>query len=114
MTRKDLAALRECLALAERDSMLADQLRRKAQAGEPRLDRALFACAVLQDRNCNLRPWQVPPAEAVDDELDPTVGWKPGYKAEWQRAHAVVERLLALGLSPYVADPLAAIRRAEG
>jgi hypothetical protein len=114
MTRKDLAALRECLALAERDPMVAEQLRDMARDGRSRIDRALFACAILQDRNLDLKPWQVPPVDAVDDELDPAIRWAAGYIAEWQRAHAVVERLLALDLSPYVADPLAAIRRAEG
>jgi hypothetical protein len=51
---------------------------------------------------------------AVDNELDPAILRQAGYMAEWRRARAVVEGLLKLGLSPFVADPLAAIGRAEG
>jgi hypothetical protein len=34
--------------------------------------------------------------------------------AQWRRARAIVERLIALNISPYTPDPLTAISNAEG
>jgi hypothetical protein len=113
MTKRDLAALRECLALAERDPKLAEQLRDRMRDGQLRLERSLFACWLLQSKNLNLKPWQVAPVDAIDDEdeLDPAIFRQTGYMAEWRRAHGVVERLRTQNLSPYTADPLAALSR---
>ena len=59
-----------------------------------------------------LKPWQVAPADAVE-ELHPTIARQDSYMVEWRKARAVVERMLALGLSPYCSDPLAKIAKAE-
>ena len=75
-------------------------------------DRALFACSCVQSETMALRPWETAPCDAVD-EPHPTIARLDGQMREWRKAHAVVERLLELGLSPYVADPLGELRRAE-
>jgi hypothetical protein len=75
-------------------------------------ERALFACSCVQSETMSLRPWETAPSDAVG-EPHPTIANLDSQMREWRKAHAVVERLLKLGLSPYVADPLGEINGAE-
>jgi hypothetical protein len=50
--------------------------------------------------------------DAIDEEPHPTITAQ-GYMREYRKAHEVVERMRALGLGAYCADPVAEITRAE-
>jgi hypothetical protein len=112
MTRADIRALKHCMESAMREPMRARQLE-SMRTNDKRSweDRALFACSCVQSETMALRPWETAPCDAVD-EPHPTIARLDGQMREWRKAHAVVERLLELGLSPYVADPLGEINRA--
>jgi hypothetical protein len=109
MTRADRKALEACVELAEREPMRKQQLAGFRHDRRPWDEIALFACTIVQSKSMNLRPWQVAPCDAAGEPTHP----KDVYMAEYRKARAVVEHMLKLGLSPYVADPLAEIRRAE-
>ena len=99
MTRKDLAALRRCIDVAERDPLRREQVRDM----RPRLERALFCCSVAQSESINLKPWECPPCESEPDLSDNT-----SYAEQKQRARQLADRLRAAGLSIYEPDPIAA------
>lgn len=110
MTRQDIRALKQCMEIAARDPMRKHQLEGMRLDRRPWEERALFCCSIAQSEAMALRPWQTAPADAVG-QPHPTI---PDFQLrEWKKAHAVVERLLALGLSPYVADTIGEIRTAE-
>jgi hypothetical protein len=113
MNVKDRAALKACMEIARRDPMRKRQLAEKQHDGESWEERALFCCTIVQERAMGLRPWECCPADAIDDEPHPTIARKHSYMVEYQKAHAVARRLMELGVSPYVADPLTEIRKAE-
>jgi hypothetical protein len=113
MTRADIRALKACMEIAKRDPMRERQLEcMRKDDKRPWEERALFACSCVQSEQMSLRPWETVPADAVG-ERHPTIARLDSQTREWRKAHAVVERLLKLDLSPYVADPLGEIRRAE-
>jgi hypothetical protein len=113
MTRADIRALKACMEIAKRDPMREHQLESMRKDDKrPWEERALFACSCVQSETMALRPWETAPCDAVD-EPHPTIARLDGQMREWRKAHAVVERLLKLDLSPYEPDPLGAIRRAE-
>jgi hypothetical protein len=98
--------LRHCLELAMRERK--DQLEGMRKEARPWLERAQFACGCVQSETMNLRPWEVAPCDAVG-EPHPTVVRQASYMVEWHKARRIAERLLELGLSPYVADPIGEI-----
>jgi hypothetical protein len=111
VTRADIGALKKCMELAMRDPMRAHQLESmRINDKRPWLERALFACGCLQAEQ--IRPWETVPADAVG-KPHPTIARLDSQMREWRKAHAVAERLIALGLSPYVADTLGEINHAE-
>jgi hypothetical protein len=113
MTRADIRALKQCMEIAMREPMRAHQLENMRQLDKrPWEARALFACSCVQSEKMALRPWETVPCDAVD-EPHPTIARLESQMREWRKAHAVVERLLELNLSPYVADPLGEINRAK-
>jgi hypothetical protein len=103
MTRQDLAALRRCIAVAERDPMRAEQIRNM----RPRLAKALFCCSVAQSEALDLRPWECPPSESDPDPSD-----NASYAEQRRRARQVADRLRAAGLSIFEPHPLEALERA--
>ena len=109
MTRADRKALEGCVELAEQDP------RRKKQLDSFRGDRrpwneiAAFCCTIVQSQIMGLKPWQIAPCDAVGEPTHPS----DVYRTEHRKARIAVERMISLGLSPYWADPLAEIRRAE-
>jgi hypothetical protein len=112
MTPADTRALKACVEIASREPMRERQIEQKRRAGASWKERARFCCSIVQSRTMALRPWEVPPADAVEEELHPSMRLD-SYAREWTKAHSVVQRLIALGLSPYVADPLGEITRRE-
>jgi hypothetical protein len=109
LTGADIRALKRCLELAMRERW--DQLEGMRKEARPWEERALFACSCVQSETMNLKRWEVAPCDAVG-ESHPTVVHQASYMVEWHKAHGIVERLLELGLSPYVADPIGEIDRA--
>ena len=97
MTRKDLAALRRCIDVAERDPLRREQVRDM----RPRLERALFCCLVVQSESLALKPWECAPCESDPDPSD-----KAGFA---EQARQLADRLRAAGLSIYEPDPIAAL-----
>ena len=103
MTRKDLAALRRCIEVAERDRMRREQVRHM----RPRLTKALFCCSVAQSESLDLKPWECPPAESDPDPND-----NASYAEQKRRARQLADRLQAAGLSIYEPNPIAALEQA--
>jgi hypothetical protein len=100
VTKQDLAALRACIAVVERDPTRREQIRNM----RPKLERALFACNVAQSEALNLKPWEVCPAESDPDPSD-----NASYAEQKRRARQLADRLRAAGLSIYEPDPIAAL-----
>jgi hypothetical protein len=100
MTRKDLAALRRCIEVAERDPMRREQVRHM----RPRLAKALFCCSVAQSESLDLNPWECPPSESEPDDSD-----NANYVEQRRRARQLADRLRAAGLSIYEPDPIAVL-----
>jgi len=103
MTRKDLAALRRCIEVAERDPMRREQVRHM----RPRLTKALFCCSVAQSESLDLKPWECPPCESDADPSD-----NDSYAEQKRRARQLADRLRAAGLSVFEPDPIRALEDA--
>lgn len=77
---------------------------------------AVFAASCCQSDVLDLKPWQIPPchilnADNPDDGLGPD---QPGPASDGRhQAAQLLRRMLALGVSKYHPDPLAAIEAAE-
>jgi hypothetical protein len=112
MTRADLRELKKCMEIVCREPRHQHQLESFRRDKRPWLERALLCCSIAQSATMNLEPWSCAPCDAVG-EPHPTIARQHAYMIEWHKAHAVVARLIALGLSPYVADPVGEITRAE-
>ena len=107
MTRRDKDALQRALvAVRTLDPIIVDAVESmlKSRTWQEAAEYAAFHCQV---NSLRLRPWQAPPCRS-DDEVDPAgmCGGKP-------EEVALRQRMLALGLSVYEPDPLAAIEHAE-
>jgi hypothetical protein len=113
MNAKDRAALKACMEIACRDPMRKRQLAGKQYDGETWEERALFCCSIAQERAMGLPPWSCAPCDAIDDEPHPSIARQDSYMVEYRKANIVARRLIELGVSPYVADPLTEIRKAE-
>jgi hypothetical protein len=103
VTKQDLAALRACIAIVERDPTRREQIRNM----RPKLERALFACSVAQSEALNLKPWEVCPAESAPDPSD-----NANYAEQKRRARRLADQMRAAGLSIYEPDPLTALEQA--
>jgi hypothetical protein len=105
MTRNDRDALRRALMAARAESpSRARQIDEKLKT-ESWVKVAEFAAFCAQCRALQLKPWQCPPCDS-DDEIDGRYGGKPAEVS-------LRRKMLALRLSPFEPDPLAAIERAE-
>lgn len=107
----DRRALARCLKLIENhptDLGGRRQMREKKFDREPWEERASFACLVAQQELLRLRPWECCPAFSDPDPND-TDSWGQ----QKAKARVVADRLRALEISIYVADPLAEIAKAE-
>ena len=92
----DRAALRLAMArCAEQGEFRAEQLRDKLKT-EPWEEVAKFAAFVAQSVALKLKPWECPPCATCDGEDNAPHG-------------RLLARMLALGISPWHPDPLAAI-----
>jgi hypothetical protein len=97
MTRKDRDALTRALAMAKTlDPAIANAVEAMLRT-QSWQEAAECACFHAQVKSLKLRPWQAPPCNS-DDAVD---------------AAGTRRRLIALGLSIYEPDPLAAIERTE-
>ena len=80
------------------------------------LDKAKFASHCAQGRTLELRPWQIPPAD-IDDPNNPDAGRRPdfpGAASDGRREAAkLLQQMLAVGVSRWDPDPLAAIAAVE-
>jgi len=79
-------------------------------------ENAKRAAQYMQASNLHLPPWQIPPAK-INNPNDPDEGLRedqPGNATDGRReAAALLKRMLALGVSKWHPDPLAAIEEAE-
>ena len=114
LTRADIRALKACLEIAAREPMRRHQLERmRIEDKRAWEQRARFACSCVQSEAMALRPWETAPCDAADDEPDETIARLDGQLRQWRKAHALVEQLRELGISPFVSDPVGEINRAR-
>jgi hypothetical protein len=73
---------------------------------------AEFAAYSAQSRSLHLRPWQSPPCHVGDIDATLAKG-DDGVLGDYAAAK-LLQKMLALGISEFEPDPLAAIERAEG
>src|SRR5262245_15434009 len=116
MTRTDRAALKLAIAACtEGDATeLRDLIKSRDGSWE---EAAKFSARCMQARHLKLKPWEVPPARIVNPD-DPDEGFyhpdQPGTASDGRvQAAALLRRMLALGVSKWHPDPLAAIEEAE-
>jgi hypothetical protein len=112
MTPNDIAALKLAMDKMTRDPLRAVQIESKLKE-EPWIDVAAFASYVMQMDNLRLDPADNPPCW-IDDPDEALAG--PNDDAWHYGAHQaarLLKRMMALGISKYHPDPLAAIRDAE-
>jgi hypothetical protein len=93
----DMDALRRAMAIAARDPATAAQLKAKLE-GEPWTQVAEFAASHCQYAALGLRPWQSPPCTGDDKD---------------EAAAALLDKMLAAGISQWEPDPLKALARAK-
>jgi hypothetical protein len=107
MTRRDRVALKAAMRMARQDKMRAQQLDAKLADGEPWEEVAAFAAYCCQRESLRLRPWECPPLHSAD-EIDARERYGGTAKEV-----ALRRRMIALGISLYEPNPLAAITAAE-
>jgi len=90
----DRDALQRCMDIAMRDPDRADQLQTKLDDGQSWHDVARLAASLVQSRALRLKPWEVPPSVASEDDKD---------------AHLLLQKMIKAGLSRYEPDPRAAL-----
>ena len=107
MTRKDKDALRRALVAAralDAQTAQAVDTMLKSRTWQEAAEYAAYHC---QMRVLKLRPWQTPPMIS-HDEIDPE-----GRYGGTEQEVGLRQKMLALGVSIFEPDPLAAIERAE-
>ena len=107
MTRKDKDALRRALVAAralDAQTAQAVETNLKTSTWQEAAEYAAYHC---QMRVLKLRPWQTPPMIS-HDEIDPE-----GRYGGTEQEVGLRQKMLALGVSIFEPDPLAAIERAE-
>ena len=102
MTRKDRDALKRCMAIAMTEPSRAEQLRSMLK-DQPWEKVARFAASCVQHRSLQLRPWEETPSHAYTRMNDGSLRRDPD-------AGALLDRMLAGGLSQYEPDPVAALK----
>jgi hypothetical protein len=107
----DLAALRQALAIMRASSDPHDREYVESHLRDERWDVTAANCAMtLQERALNLRPWELCPAAIRD--LPASLKAPENHKGE-RRAAAMLQKMLALGVSRHAPDPVRAIADAE-
>lgn len=112
-TKNDIAALELALAqtLAEPDRV--EQITSKLQ-DEDRMSVAEFCAYHRQCNTLNLEPWESPPCWIDDPDEVLAETYRSWGDAENERPAAILlQKMLALGISKYHPDPLAAIEAAR-
>ena len=107
MTRKDKDALRRALVAAralDAQTAQAVETNLKTSTWQEAAEYAAYHC---QMRVLKLRPWQTPPMIS-HDEIDPE-----GRYGGTEQEVGLRRKMLALGVSIFEPDPLAAIAQAE-
>lgn len=101
MTRNDRDALKLALGLLRNESVgRAEQIDSKLR-DEPWEDVAEFAASCCQSRSLHLEPWSLPPCHGDSEHhRDPA-------------ARKLLDQMLALGVSRWHPDPMAAIDEAR-
>jgi hypothetical protein len=109
MIEQDRDALTRALVMARQDPMRAEQLDRKLANGESWDEVAFFATLCVQASALHLKPWQCPPCDS-NNEIDPSEGVLYGNRPD---EVALLQRMLAAGLSRYEPDPMKALAEIE-
>jgi hypothetical protein len=109
LTPTDKAALELAIDLARKGDRTSQQQIDAMLKERPWQDVAEFAAYGCQCDALRLKPWQPPPCWAEVDDQDNEAGPISGHKA----AAELLRRMLALGISRWHPDPLAAIETAE-
>ena len=110
LTPIDRAALELALEADRSKGDRATRLQLESMLQErPWIEVAKFAAYGRQCDALRLRPWQPPPCWAEVDDQDNEAGPISGHRA----AAELLRRMLALGISRWHPDPLAAIEAAE-
>jgi hypothetical protein len=107
--QRDRDALTRALVIARQDPMRAEQLDRKLANGESWDEVATFAALCVQSNALHLKPWQCPPCDS-NNEIDPSEGVLYGNRPD---EVALLQRMLAAGLSRFEPDPMKALAEAE-
>jgi hypothetical protein len=107
---RDRQALTLAIETARKQSAADQQQIDDKLSREPWLAVAVFAAHGCQERALRLKPWQCwPPCALEPDDVD-----TPGLEHRAiRRSAALLRRMLALGISRWHPDPIAAIERAE-
>jgi hypothetical protein len=109
LTPTDKAALELAIDLARKGDRTSQQQIDAMLKERPWQDVAEFAAYGCQCDALRLKPWQPPPCWAEVDDQDNEAGPISGHRA----AAELLRRMLALGISRWHPDPLAAIETAE-
>jgi hypothetical protein len=109
LTPTDKAALELAIDLARKGARSSQQQIDAMLKERPWQDVAEFAAYGCQCDALRLKPWQPPPCWAEVDDQDNEAGPISGHRA----AAELLRRMLALGISRWHPDPLAAIEAAE-
>jgi hypothetical protein len=109
ISKKDRDALRRCLQQIEADPQWSRNFAKRKADGESWLDRAFFACGILQTRNLKLLPWQIAPCHSDPAEGDHR---HSQFQARKLEAKQYADALRGANLSIFEADPQAALAAA--
>jgi hypothetical protein len=105
MERHDLEAMRRAIATLRTDPELGDTVEALLRdQGEQAA--GTFAVGVLQVRSLRLKAWQCPPCDSTNKHPSNHYGCRPNEVA-------LLRRMLALGISRFEPDPIAALAAAE-
>jgi hypothetical protein len=97
----DQDALQRAMERVRRDPERSEQLDAKLK-DEPWHEVATFAAYCCQCQTLHLKPWEVPPCWANEDD-DPD--------NEWDRAgQKLLQKMLSAGVSRYEPDPMVALK----
>ena len=99
MEKHDRAALTLAMEICRAEEGRAEQLNYKMRR-ESWAEVAQFAAYVVQSQSLNLAPWESPPCWGDSERCDPN-------------ARKLLQQMLALGVSQWHPDPLAAIEEAK-
>jgi hypothetical protein len=95
----DMDALRRAMTIAMHDGSTRVLLEDKLQHGEPWHNVAMDAAGFCQKRALKLKPWDEPPCWGGEDPP--------------KKAAALLDEMLAVGLSAWEPDPTAALAKVK-